>query len=256
MHARSERLAAPAVGLHERSGGWCLRQRRATSVPASCCKSCDFPAMTSSTDFAALLCSRLCHDLLSPVSALGNGLELLATEEDEDMREHCFALVEQSARASAARLKFYRLAFGAAGSTGDEVATEEARSLIAGLAADDSKLTLEWAVEPVMLAKPAVKVLLNLAAIGLDALVRGGTLAVGAERFEGATEIALRASGPRIAFDAEIGRALAGEVADGEATARTAPALLVRRLAEERGGDVQHALASEALVIGAVLPDG
>jgi len=211
--------------------------------------------MTSSTDFAALLCSRLCHDLLSPVSALGNGLELLASEQDEEMRRHCMSLIEDSARASAARLKFFRLAFGAAGGVSDEVPTEEARALITALAGPESKLMLEWAVEAETLGKSAIKVLLNLAAIGLDALVRGGTLAVGAERFEGATEIAVRAAGPRIAFDAAIGRALAGEVPLDEATARTAPALLVRQLAEERGGDVQHALASEALIMGAVLPD-
>ncbi len=212
--------------------------------------------MTASTHFAALLCSRLCHDLLSPVSALGNGLELMASEKDSAMRAQCLELVEQGARASAARLKFFRLAFGAAGGSGQSVTAEELRELLAGLAADNGRLTLEWAVEPAMLSKAAAKVLLNLGAIGLDSLVRGGTLAIGAEHTGGQTEIAVRATGPRIAFDAEIGRALSGEIAEDAATARTAPAVLIRLLAEENGGELQHSLASEALVLGAMLRDG
>lgn len=69
----------------------------------------------SSLDLASLLCSRLCHDLLSPVGALSNGLELLAEEKDPEMRKRCMELLEQSARTSADKLKFFRLAFGAAG---------------------------------------------------------------------------------------------------------------------------------------------
>jgi hypothetical protein len=75
--------------------------------------------MTSQTDLAALLCSRLCHDLLSPVGAMSNGLELLAEEQDPEMRKRCVELLEQSARISSDKLRFFRLAFGAAGGFGD-----------------------------------------------------------------------------------------------------------------------------------------
>jgi histidine phosphotransferase ChpT len=105
------------------------------------------------------------------------------------------------------------------------------------------------------LPKPAVKVLLNLSAIAIDALVRGGTLAIGAERRDGATEIAVRATGPRVAFDANIGKALDGSLAARELTGRTAPAHMIRLLADELGGGVQYALSAEALVMGAILPD-
>lgn len=211
--------------------------------------------MTSSTDLAALLCSRLCHDLLSPVGALNNGLELLAEEKDPEMRQRCFELLEQSARISADKLKFFRLAYGAAGGFGEAVPTNEPRSLIEGLVSSNERLALEWGVSESALPKPAVKVLLNLAAIGADALVRGGTLSVGAESRDGATEIAVRAAGPRVAFDANIGKALDGSLADDELTGKTAPAHLIRLLAEELGGGVQYALSAEALVMGAVLPD-
>ncbi len=211
--------------------------------------------MTSSTDLAALLCSRLCHDLLSPVGALSNGLELMADEKDPEMRKRCFELLEQSARISTDKLKFFRLAYGAAGGFGDEVPSDEPRALVAGLVAANERIAFEWAVAEQTLPKPAVKVLLNLAAIASDALIRGGTLAVGAERREGATEIAVRASGPRVAFDGNIGKALDGSLAPDELSGRTAPAHMIRLLAEELGGGLQYALSAEALVMGAVLPD-
>lgn len=211
--------------------------------------------MTSSTDLAALLCSRLCHDLLSPVGALSNGLELLADEKDPDMRRRCFELLEQSAKVSTDKLRFFRLAYGAAGGFGDEVQSEEPRELVGALVSANERITLEWGVADPSLPKPAVKVLLNLAAIAIDALVRGGTLAVGAERRDGATEIAVRASGPRVAFDGNIGKALDGSLDDAELSGRTAPAHLIRLLTEELGGGLQYAMSAEALVMGAVLPD-
>ena len=87
-------------------------------------------------DFASLLCSRLCHDLLSPIGALNNGLELLADETDPKMRERCMELMAESARTSAAKLKFFRLAFGAAGGFGEAVDTREAQQAIEGLFGD------------------------------------------------------------------------------------------------------------------------
>lgn len=210
--------------------------------------------MTQSLDIAALLCSRLCHDLLSPVGALNNGLELLADEKDPTMRQRCVELLEQSARISANKLKFFRLAFGAAGGFGEHIPVEEPRELIAALVAGDERLTLDWGVAEASLAKPAVKILLNLAQIGLDALVRGGTLAVHAERNGDATEIAIRAEGPRIAFDENVGRALAGELPVSELSGRTAPAHMVHMLATEKGGGVQYAKTDGALVLGAVVP--
>ena len=211
--------------------------------------------MTSTTDLAALLCSRLCHDMLSPVGALSNGLELLADEKDPEMRKRCFELLDQSAKISTDKLKFFRLAYGAAGRFGDEVPSDEPRDLVAGLIAANERVKFEWAVADPTLPKPAVKVLLNLSSIAIDALVRGGTLAIGAERRDGATEIAVRAAGPRVAFDGNIGKALDGSLDERELSGRTAPAHMIRLLAEELGGGLQYALSAEALVMGAVLPD-
>jgi len=211
--------------------------------------------MTSSTDLAALLCSRLCHDMLSPVGALSNGIELLRDERDAEMRARCMELLEQSAKISADKLKFFRLAYGAAGGFGDSVPTDEPRQLIEALVGDNGRVALGWAVSGEMLPKAAVKVLLNLAAIGLDALPRGGELQVGAESREGATEIAVRAAGAKIAFDPAVGQALDGSLPPEELSGRTAPAHLIRLIAEAQGGGLQYALTEGALVMGAVLPE-
>ncbi len=212
--------------------------------------------MSSNTvDLASLLCSRLCHDLLSPVGALSNGIELLRDERDAEMRHRCMELLEQSARISADKLKFFRLAYGAAGGFGDTVPSDEPRELVQNLVGDNGRIVLQWAVAEPQLAKPAVKVLLNLAAIGIDALPRGGQLDVGAERRDGATEIAIRAAGTKIAFDKSIGQALEGSLPLEELSGRTAPAHMIRLIAEEAGGGVQYALGDDSLVMGAVLPD-
>ena len=136
-------------------------------------------------DFASLLCSRLCHDLMSPVGALNNGIELLADETDPEMREKCLELLADSARASANKLKFFRLAFGAAGGFGEEVDTREAEIALEGLFGPERKIELGWAVSEEKLPKDAVKLLLNLAMLAGDALVRGGRLDVGAENQSG-----------------------------------------------------------------------
>ena len=68
----------------------------------------------NAVDLASLLCSRLCHDLMSPVGALNNGIELMADEQDPEMRDRCVELLADSAKATANKLKFFRLAFGAA----------------------------------------------------------------------------------------------------------------------------------------------
>ncbi|SFR97283.1 histidine phosphotransferase family protein [Sphingomonas jatrophae] len=204
-------------------------------------------------DYASLLCSRLCHDLLSPVGAINNGVELLADEHDPELRARVLELLAESARASAAKLKFFRLAFGAAGGFGDAVDTREARAAIEGLFGQDKRVALGWMVSDPSMGKGAIKILLNLALIGADALVRGGRLDVGAE----GGEIVVRAEGPRLVLDPELRTALLGQTAPQALTPRAAAAWLVHRLATGQGGKVMVSDADEGvLLLGAHLPDG
>jgi histidine phosphotransferase ChpT len=208
-----------------------------------------------SHEFASLLCSRLCHDLLSPVGALNNGIELLADEHDPEMRARCLDLLAESARASANKLKFFRLAFGAAGGFADQVDTREARVAIEGLFGSDGRIQLGWMVEEPTMSKSALKVLLNLVLIAGDSLVRGGSLDVGAEKNEGGIDIVVRAEGSRIVLDPELVKALRGEVDEREIAPRAAAAWLVHSLVDETGGQVQVSDGEEnMLLLGVSLP--
>jgi len=128
-------------------------------------------------ELAALISSRICHDVISPVGAIANGLEMLAEEQDEAMREQTMALIRRSAHQASAKLQFARLAFGAAGSAGAEIdlrdAEKVARDFVQG-----AKHSLTWLGPPATLPKNKVKLLLNLVALGVVALPRGGAVSV------------------------------------------------------------------------------
>ena len=208
----------------------------------------------NAVDLASLLCSRLCHDLMSPVGALNNGIELLADETDPDMREKCLELLGDSARASANKLKFFRLAFGAGGGFGAMIDTGEAQAALAGLYGPEKRIELSWMVAEPKLPKDAVKLLLNLAMLAGDALVRGGQLTVGAEQNGSNLEMVIRAEGPRVLLDPTLRDTLTG-TNSGDIEPRAAGAWLAASLAEGQGGAIQLSDPNEELlVIGVQLP--
>ncbi len=188
-------------------------------------------------DYASLLCSRLCHDLLSPVGALNNGLELLADEQDPALRDQCMGLLADSARTTAGKLKFFRLAFGAAGGFGEEIALHEVRTAMEGMFPPDGRLALQWLIEDDSLPKQAAKLLLNLALMVGESLPRGGTLLLGSERRGNVVEIVVRGEGPKITFAPEL-RASFGVAAGEAVTTRTATSYLIRSLVNEAGGQI------------------
>ena len=206
----------------------------------------------SDVDFASLLCSRLCHDLVGPVGSIYNGVELLADENDPDMRQRCLELLADSARQTANKLKFFRLAFGAAGGFGAEIDTREARTALEGLVAD-RRITLEWLVAAPSLPKDAMKILLNLAMTAGDALLRGGRLNVAAEQRGGTIELAVRAEGARVLLDPELKAALEGRTTFGELNPRAAAAFLVHTLTQEAGAQLMVSEQEGVLVFGVAL---
>ena len=128
-------------------------------------------------DLAALLCSRVCHDLISPVGAIVNGLEVLAEEKDEETQQFALDLIKKSAGTASAKLQFCRIAFGAAGSAGAQIDTGDAEKVARGFLEDD-KTRLAWSLPRVLLAKNRVKLLLNMLLIAGQAIPRGGSLTV------------------------------------------------------------------------------
>ncbi|VAV93595.1 Signal transduction histidine kinase [hydrothermal vent metagenome] len=205
-------------------------------------------------DLAALLCSKLCHDLLSPVGAINNGLELLEDETDPEMRNRCLELLADSAKASADKLKYFRLAFGAAGGFGDHVDPAEAKELVKSLVGDQGKIELGWAVQTGSLPKKAIKILLNLALIAREALVRGGKLDIGAEEGDNGVEVVVRAEGAKVVLDKSIRAALEGILPEEELSARTAAAWMTRGLACQNGGDLRVSPESDTeLLLGTIV---
>ena len=205
------------------------------------------PEALDPTAFASLLCSKLCHDLLSPVSALGNGLELLEGETDPVVRDQCMGLIGDGIHKTAGKLKFFRLAFGAAGGFGESIPTHEIRTAIEGMFPPEGRLALQWMIAADGLSRPAAKLLLNLAMIAGEALPRGGTMALGAELAGDRAEIVVRGEGPRITLDASIRAALLGQEKD--VTTRTAMAHLVRTTADRAGGELMLSPAGEPFLL-------
>ena len=216
---------------------------------------CPIKRAMNAVDLASLLCSRLCHDLMSPVGALNNGIELLADEHDPDMREKCLELLAESARASANKLKFFRLAFGAGGGFGEDIETGEAHAALEGIFGPERRIELGWIVSGDKLPKGAVKLLLNVALLAGDALVRGGRLDVGAEGNDDALELVIRGEGPRILLDPALRETLAKGSMGGTVEPRAAGAWLAHSLIAEAGGTIRLSdPSSEALLIGITLP--
>jgi histidine phosphotransferase ChpT len=126
-------------------------------------------------DLAALLCSRVCHDLISPVGAVVNGMEVLEETGDESTKAFALDLIKRSANQASARLQFCRLAFGAAGSAGAEIDLGEAETVARGFIEDD-KIALSWLLPRVLLPKNRVKLLLNMLILAAAVIPRGGTI--------------------------------------------------------------------------------
>jgi histidine phosphotransferase ChpT len=137
------------------------------------------PVALDALDLAALLCSRVCHDLISPVGAIVNGLEVLEEDKDEATKVFALDLIKKSARTASARLQFCRLAFGAAGSAGAQIDLGDAEKAARGLI-EDEKTKLAWTLPRVLMAKNRVKLLMNMLLIAGQAIPRGGQLAVDA----------------------------------------------------------------------------
>jgi histidine phosphotransferase ChpT len=128
-------------------------------------------------DLAALLCSRVCHDLISPVGAVVNGMEVLEETTDESTKVFALDLIKKSANTASARLQFCRLAFGAAGSAGAEIDLGDAESVARGFIEDD-KVTLAWQLTRAYVPKNQVKLLLNMLVLAAAIIPRGGTITV------------------------------------------------------------------------------
>src|SRR5436309_4623429 len=159
-------------------------------------------------ELAALLCSRVCHDLISPVGAIVNGLEVLDDNPKPEDREFALELIRKSARSASARLQFCRLAFGANGSSGAQIDLGDAQTMARGHL-EDAKTRITWNLQRVLLPKNKVKLLLNMLVIAQQTIPRGGVLTVDPVRETGGFRVA--ATG----LNARLPRAIADMLSSG-----------------------------------------
>jgi histidine phosphotransferase ChpT len=189
---------------------------------------------------------------LSPVGSFGNGLELLADEQEEEMRARCVSLLESSARTAINRLKYFRIAFGSAGGYGDAISADDIRAALQGLVAEGRSVTFDWIGTGGAIAKPAARVLLLLGMNVVDALIRGGAITIAVEQRGDAIEIAVRGEGERVVVDA----ATVAAYGDGALAAdpKTVPVALARRIATATGGTIMLSRPSDQeIVVGAIV---
>jgi histidine phosphotransferase ChpT len=201
-------------------------------------------------DLAALLCSRVCHDVISPVGAIVNGLEVLEDEKDPEMRDVAIELIKKSAASASARLQFCRLAFGAAGSIGAAVDTGDAEAVTRGLISND-RTTLVWNPARQFAPKNKVKLLLNLALIALAAIPRGGVVTVSFTGHDDALAIKVEAKGPNARLAHGVVNLVAGAPESGTVDAHSIQPFFTGLVARDCGMEVAILAEPETVTLEA-----
>ncbi len=171
---------------------------------------------------AELICSRLCHDLVSPIGAINNGIELIE-EMDGGMADEAMALVGQSGRRAAALLRCFRLAYGAAGAQG-AIGLADTRD-VAQAYLVGTKVSLDWPQIPAGATDPLPagtgKLVLNLIVLASEALIYGGKVSVMVEGGAAPRQVTIRADGRTAALGEEERRALTGATPTDALTPKT-----------------------------------
>lgn len=203
----------------------------------------------SETDISALLCSRICHDLISPVGAIGNGVELLNEIQPEAGDE--LQLIGQSAQTASATLQFYRLAFGAA-SAGEPYALAKCQKIIAGKFHRERAM-LDWPPQTGDITRASARLLANLMLIALSTLPRGGSVKVKAA-IRASFEVEILSEGPVVNFRPEAKQWLQGGVTDGSPSANDVHFLTAHRNLKHCGASLRFRHEEQSLTMNAEIP--
>ena len=208
------------------------------------------PVAPDALDLAALLCSRVCHDLISPVGAIVNGLEVLDDAKNADDRDFALNLIRKSARSASAKLQFCRLAFGAAGSAGAQIDPGDAEKMTRGFL-EDEKTKVAWNLPRTLQPKNRVKLLLNMLIIAQQTIPRGGTLTVDAQGQGEAAGFSIRAAGLNARLPQNIADQLGG-AHQGAIDAHAVQPYYTRLLAQASGLRATLAMDGDAVMVSAI----
>src|SRR5687767_10674051 len=208
------------------------------------------PIALEALDLAALLCSRVCHDLISPVGAIMNGLEVMEEDKDEETRTFAMELIKKSARTASAKLQFCRLAFGAAGSAGAQIDSGDAEKVTRGLI-EDGKTSITWNLPRVLMPKNRVKLLLNMVLIAGQTIPRGGVITVDPIGEGEAMSFKVKATGTNAKLPQAVPALLKGEAGDHAVDAHAIQPFYTGLLARNCGLTAGIAAEGEAIVVSA-----
>lgn len=209
--------------------------------------------VSSPSELAALLAARLCHDFISPASAIASGLDLLEDPTAQDMRDDAMGLITQSTRKLVDMLSFARVAFGAS-AMAEVFDSRELEALARGVFAH-VRPELEWSVEPPSMGKPAARALLNLAQIAAGALPTGGLAKVRAVESDGRVAISIAAEGARARLRPEVMAGLKGEpLPEGALGGHWVQAYYLWSLMQAAGGQVAAEASDERVSLAAWVP--
>lgn len=201
----------------------------------------------SGPDLAALLCSRVCHDVISPVGAINNGLELLDEGGTDD---DALDLIRTSALNASVRLKFARLAFGASGSAGASIDTGEAEKAAQDFATAEKKAEVSWNGPRAIVAKNRVKLLLNLFLVSYGAIPRGGNVDVLLESPDGDARFEITVKGRMMRVPAKFVEIYEGRLEEA-VDAHSVQPYYTLLLAEEANMAVEYKVHDDRIVFTA-----
>jgi histidine phosphotransferase ChpT len=208
------------------------------------------PTKIESLDLAALLCSRVCHDLISPVGAIVNGLEVMEDDNDQETKAFAMDLIKKSVRQASAKLQFCRLAFGAAGSAGAQIDLGDAEKVARGFLEDD-KTKITWNLPRALLPKNRVKLLLNMILIAGQSIPRGGQITVDPVGGGEAMSFRISATGGYAKVPQAVPELLAGGTHGGSVDAHAVQPYYTSLLATECGLTVSATSEGDVIVVAA-----
>ncbi|MBL4854996.1 MAG: hypothetical protein JKY25_12275 [Robiginitomaculum sp.] len=207
----------------------------------------------TASNLAALLCARVCHDLVGPVGALENGLYLLTDEDSADMHDDALDLIKIGTEQASAKLKFLRIAFGAGGSAPAVIASAELESLSRGVY-PDGKIVLDWQVAVDGLDKPAARTVLNLVMLAVATIPIGGTVVVEATQTSEVANISLKCTGPKARLEDVVTITLAGKAPEDGFDGRSIQPFYTGLIVRETGGSIKAEINGETVTFSATLP--
>ncbi len=190
-------------------------------------------------DLAALVGSRICHDLISPIGAIGNGVELLALTDGDTGAE--MDLISESVQNASARIKYFRIAYGAA-SDEQTVSRTEVLSILAATARG-GRFNYIWKIDGDQRRRLVRCALLMLQAIEAS-LPLGGDIQI---TLDGDIWV-MRGQGPRLAVDQELWDNLLSPQAGFQYTAAHVQFALLPGVLAEAGRALQFDHGADSMV--------